>query len=96
MQDRPLEQRIKEVIATLNDLIRLLESLGASEVSTVQRWKVVLESEPSSNEINEIWRQLQHIGTHMGYMDYAHPAYDATVERLLDQMEEIIAIVRRT
>lgn len=95
MQDQSLEQYTKEVIDTINELVELLESLGAPEVSMVQRWKAILEGEPSIDEINEIWRQLQHVGTHIGYMDYTHPAYETTIERLLDQMEEIIAVTRR-
>jgi|YNPBryantNP2012_1023418.scaffolds.fasta_scaffold34673_2 hypothetical protein len=95
MQDRKLQQLIKPIIATLDELIELLEGLDAPEVTRVKVWKSTLTRGPSVTEINEVWHEMQHIGTHMGYMDYSAPIYNAIVDRLLGQMEEIIAVARR-
>jgi len=95
MQNRKLQQLIKPIIATLDELIELLEGLGAPEVTRVKAWKSTLTRSPLVTEINEVWHEMQHIGTHMGYMDYSSPVYNAIVDRLLGQMEEIIAVVRR-
>ena len=95
MRDRQLQHHIREVLVTLDDLIKVLEGFRAPEVPTAKMWKSILASTPSTDEINDVWQQMQHIGAHMGYMDYAHPTYDAIVDRLLDQMAEVVTIARR-
>jgi hypothetical protein len=96
MQDRELQQQIKRVIVSLDFLVQLLENLGTpAEISKAKNWKSILQATSAPDHISEIWREMQEIGMHMGYMDYADPTFDAVVTDLLEQMQNVIASTRQ-
>jgi hypothetical protein len=96
MRNQELQRLVERVLATFEEFIRVLERLGSpTAVKKAKMWKSMLEGEPSTDEISEVWRQVQDIGGHMGYFDFADPDYDTVADRLVHQMLDVVAEARR-
>ncbi|KPL89280.1 hypothetical protein SE16_02050 [Ardenticatena maritima] len=68
-------------------------------VRTLAQWEGQAEAwgqiQIAPSQINEIWKQIQDAGTHMGFMDYADPQYDDLMWRLQQQMLTLVELIRR-
>ena len=86
---------IIQIRKTLNALLQVLDELQASETQLVKHWLDILRGDATEEQINEIWKQIQDAGTHMGFMDYADPQYDDLMWRLQQQMLTLVELIRR-
>jgi hypothetical protein len=90
------ERNIFETIKTLELMIKRLKKIGEkADIARSQNWLVILKGNPSKNDINQVWSEVQLIGRHMGYMDYLDNEYREISSKLKNQMLDLIAIVRK-
>ncbi len=75
------------------------ENRGISdEAERARRWLAVLESEPSLEDVNEIWREVQHSGHTMdGTWKPPHlsKSKDLLLDDLFSAMLDLVAEARR-
>ena len=96
MKRNNISQRIVDVTTTLDKLIKILNNIGTEvDIERAKSWKYILLNDPSAKEINDVWAEIQHIGGHMGYMDYSNPDYIKVKEKLLNHMLELIVSIRK-
>jgi hypothetical protein len=90
-----IEENISKVIPIFEALIKRLKTIGQdSDVLRAQNWLVILKDKPSKDDLNDVWGDIQHIGSHMSYMDYVDDDYQKIVENLKSQMLDIIVLAR--
>jgi hypothetical protein len=90
------EKNMFEVIKTLELMIKRLKKIGIKQdVDRVQNWLTILKDKPSKSDLNELWSEIQHIGGHMGYMDYLDNEFDELRRKLISQMLDLIVVIRK-
>lgn len=96
MNEKPWSRELAEVIKLFDVMIKLLKKFGVkSDIDRAQAWFFALQRDPSKDDLNILWSEIQHIGSRMNYMDYADEKYIEVVGKIKDQMLNVIILVRK-
>jgi hypothetical protein len=96
MAEKVLLQRISETSRTLFSAIKRLKKIGTElDVSRAQRWLSILKGNPSTEDLNSLWSEIQFIGSRMNYMDYTDNEFREAVSKLKNQMLDVIREARQ-
>jgi len=95
MNEKLLSQKLSEVVKTLAVIIRRLKKIGTeSDMDRVQNWLNILDQQPSTDDLNKLWNEVQGIGSHMNYMDYADDEFKGMSDSLKGQILDVIIMLR--
>ena len=96
MNEKMLSHRLLEVTKTLIVIIKRLKKIGTKlDINRVQNWLNTLEQEPLKDDLNNLWSEIQHIGSRMNYIDYADSEFRELSYKLKDQMLDVIIELRQ-
>ena len=96
MNEKVLSQKISEIAKTLADMIKRMKKIGNElDVNRAQIWLEVLQDEPSKDELNKLWSEIQVIGSRMNYMDYTDNEFRDASNKLKKQMLDVISEIRK-
>lgn len=86
---------LKAAMVAFDGFLRELKHVGTpAEVAEVEGWRRKLCRDPSPDDIYEVWERVRDLGNHMGYMDYGGEPYDLALDRLKDEVRNVVLALR--